>query len=416
MEKNINKTKKNLTIIFSIVVFLVIIILWTTFFSAKYFREVSMEKIEFSNLIKNIDSWNLSIESIIEWPKDFSRDSWEDKVFDNRNLPLRWDDKFKPKVFMNYVYLDTDKNIISSDVKDEIYENFILNLVSNDKYFNLTETSWFLVKVFKLDNNYTFLVLKKLNYSLLDYLMDLLWFIFITLLFSILLYIISMKFVDKAFIPVEENMKDMKDFIHNAGHELKTPISVIDSNIQLIDDLKTYDPEMIGELKKEVIRLNSIIESLIKLSDIELFKWLEKNNLKFAVEEILWEFKFKITDKKISTNINIPENVLIKSNKDYFYMFLSNLIWNAIKYNKDSWAIDISYKNWDLIIKDSGIGIDNQDLPKIFDRFFKSDKSRSSDWFWIWLSLVKKIADIYSWKIRVESEKDKWTSFIIKLS
>jgi len=60
----------------------------------------------------------------------------------------------------------------------------------------------------------------------------------------------------------------MKNFIHNAGHELKTPIAVIDSNIQLLLDMKTYDDSMMLELKEEVLKLNSLLDSLIKLSDI----------------------------------------------------------------------------------------------------------------------------------------------------
>jgi his kinase A (phosphoacceptor) domain len=63
-------------------------------------------------------------------------------------------------------------------------------------------------------------------------------------------------------------MSNMKNFIHNAGHELKTPIAVIDSNIQLLRDMKTYDDSMMLELKEEVLKLNSLLDSLIKLSDI----------------------------------------------------------------------------------------------------------------------------------------------------
>jgi signal transduction histidine kinase len=60
----------------------------------------------------------------------------------------------------------------------------------------------------------------------------------------------------------------MNNFIHNAGHELKTPISVIDSNIQFIKDIKKYDESMMDEMKDETEKLNSLIDSLIKLSDI----------------------------------------------------------------------------------------------------------------------------------------------------
>ena len=66
------------------------------------------------------------------------------------------------------------------------------------------------------------------------------------------------------------------------------------------------------------------------------------------------------------------------------------------------------------MIEDSGIGIDREDIKKVFDRFFKSDKSRNSEWFGIWLSLVKKISEVYGWKVKVESEIWVWTKFFIK--
>jgi signal transduction histidine kinase len=118
----------------------------------------------------------------------------------------------------------------------------------------------------------------------------------------------------------------MNDFIHNAGHELKTPLSVIDSNIQLIDDMKVYDKEMTKELKSEVIRLNSLIDSLVKLSDIDVFKKTDNVNLKNIIDEIINDFKFKISENNIEIKINVAKNITIKANKDYLYIFLSNII------------------------------------------------------------------------------------------
>lgn len=78
------------------------------------------------------------------------------------------------------------------------------------------------------------------------------------------------------------------------------------------------------------------------------------------------------------------------------------------------WKIDIKYKNNSLIIKDTWIGIKKDDINKIWDRFYKSDNSRNTPGFGIWLSLVKKIGDIYNWKISVDSEENIWTKFSIK--
>ena len=206
----------------------------------------------------------------------------------------------------------------------------------------------------------------------------------------------------------------MKNFIHNAGHELKTPISVIDSNIQLLLDMKTYDEEMILELKTEILKLNSLLQSLINLSDIWSFRNIEKVDLNDIVEEILKSFSEKIQEKNIKINKNIKKNIFIMANRDYLYIFLSNIIWNAIKYNKQNWEINISFENSWLTINDNWIWISDDDLPKIFDRFFKSDKSRNTSWFGIWLSLVQKIAEVYNWKVKVWSELWNGTKFLIK--
>ena len=206
----------------------------------------------------------------------------------------------------------------------------------------------------------------------------------------------------------------MNNFIHNAGHELKTPISVIDSNIQFIKDVKKYDESMLDEMKNETKKLNSLIDSLIKLSDIWDLKWWKaKVNLKDLVNEILNKFKENISKKAIQVNVKIRKDILIEANRDYFYILLSNLIWNAVKYNMNDWKIDISYKDNQLTIKDSWVWIPTDDFNKIFDRFYKVDESRNTEGFGIWLSLVKKIVDIYSWDIEVDSEDWEGSSFVL---
>lgn len=414
MNTNIQKTKKHLTIMFSIIVFVIVLVLWTIFFSAKYFKEVSIEKNEFTSLINDFENWRITINQIMNFWSKFDKN-----LIINRRLKkddwTKFIQDFRERWFINYILINNESTIIASNVKDNINENFVLKINEDSDFFKIKHYEWFFIKKILLNNNEgTFIIIKEIRYSFLNYISDMFWFLLINLLFSLILYLIGFKFVNKAFFPVEENMKDMKDFIHNAWHELKTPISVIDSNIQLIDDMKSYDADMTNELKKEVLRLNSIIEWLIKLSNIDVFHDSIENNLNDVVDEIINEFKFQISKKEIKVNISIDKNILIKSNKDYFYIFISNIIANAIKYNNNKWIIDISFKNWKLIIKDSWIWINKKDLDKIFDRFFKADKSRNSEWFWIWLSLVKKIANIYNWNISVESNNSKWTKFSIK--
>ncbi|MDR1987518.1 MAG: hypothetical protein LBQ24_01825 [Candidatus Peribacteria bacterium] len=102
---------------------------------------------------------------------------------------------------------------------------------------------------------------------------------------------------------------------------------------------------MTNELKNEVIKLNSLIDSLVELSNIDIFKDFEDLDLKSIVDEVLSNLKTAIKNKKITVNTKIKENISIKANKNYFYIFLSNIIGNAIKYNKKEGSIDIIYKS-----------------------------------------------------------------------
>lgn len=412
---NLEKTKNSLKIAFSVIVFITIILMWTIYFSTKYIHEISREEFEFNKFIELIKTDNNFVDNIWFWHKLEFINWWQQHHTNRWNFWIKmikaW--KWTFNWFVNHILIDKEANLISSNIREEIPEKIILNSINDDKYYSLIQESSFLIKKVKLENWKTFIAYKKLPYSFLNYLKDLFWFVIIALLFTALVYLIWRIFVNRVFIPVEENMKDMNDFIHNAWHELKTPISVIDSNIQLMLDLKKYDEKMLFEQKREILKLNSLIDSLVELSNFWAFEDTLSLNLKEWVDEVLNDFKFKIEEKQISINQKLKNDIFINANKEYLYIFLSNLIWNAIKYNKVWWKINIIYENWKLIIEDNWIWIKEEELEKIFDRFYKSDESRNTDGFGIWLSLVKKVADLYKWKIYVETIKGKQTKFII---
>ncbi|NDK09059.1 hypothetical protein EOM39_07525 [Candidatus Gracilibacteria bacterium] len=419
MNDSLIQTKKRLTIIFSVIVFCLILFLGLVFFTGKYYKESQFEKNDFSSFINFIEDERFDINDFGTLFQRIRRNKFEKGV--NIGMPIEEleeiKDKrgFRPENFINFILVDRNKKVIASEIKDEVSSDLVESVLSDDKYFEIRQEGEFLVKkIFIQDSKNTIILFKNLRYSLDEYFEDILGFIASSILFSILLYIVGYSFVDKTLKPIEANIKDMKDFIHNVGHELKTPLSVIDSNIQLINDVKTYDKEMTMELKNEVIRLNSLIDSLINLTNIDSLKFTEDVNLKDSLNEIIKEFKQKITEKNIEVKVSLTKSVIIKANRDYLFVFLSNIIGNAIKYNIDNGKIDISYKAGELTIKDSGIGINKDELEKIFDRFYKADKSRNSEGFGIGLSLVKKISLIYNWKIKIESDDGKGTKFIVK--
>jgi signal transduction histidine kinase len=410
-------TKKRLTIIFTLLVFLIAIFLEWIFFTTKYIKSIKSEKHELiliSTLIQ--DRFN----NLNEFVNGFN--FWK-KFFEWRKIKIIWNKELDNSLFINLLIIDKNSNeIVFSNINENINEDLIEISFFDLEYKKLIQKYWFLVEKFNINNNiiplnefnYDFILYKKLWYSFEDYINDLLYFILFTLLFSIIFYYIWYKFVSKNLEPVEKSLKDMQDFIHNAWHELKTPLSVIYWNLQLLNELKKYDKKLTNEWIKEIDRLNKLIDWLLELSNIGITNGRQNINIKNEIEKIINEYTIKLSKKDIKLSFEANYELIININKEYFYILFSNLLWNAIKFTNKWWEIKIILDKNTLKIIDNWIWIKEEYIKNIFDRFYQVEGVRNSEGFWIGLSLVKKILDIYKWKINVKSIKDKWTTFEIK--
>lgn len=156
------------------------------------------------------------------------------------------------------------------------------------------------------------------------------------------------------------------------------------------------------------------LDTLINLSVLN--QETEKNLIDVSqeVENIVTQYSEQIQKNKISIDIKNNNICSVNANKWHINMLISNLLSNAIKYNKKGWNIKIEINSWILIIKDTGVGIEKKEIDKIFDRFYQIGNVRNQDWFWIGLALVKKIIDIYWWKISCKSTEKLGTTFEIR--
>lgn len=403
-------TKVRLTVIFTLLVLAMAILLEVVFFSIKYYNNIFVEKNQFNKQTVTVQERFSNVDDIIKnfdiWKRVFSM--WDNHLNHARrqaaNLNLIIIEKNKWKlVFSNVV-----ENLKLEFVKEEFLENDYGKVEQDDWYFvrkiNLKDSKW----------NYDILFIKKLNYPFAHYLTDLAGFILITLLFSTVFYFVWFKFVSKNLKPVEDSLADMQDFIHNAWHELKTPIAIINSNLQLIKETKEFDKDLVREWLTEINRLDHLIESLVELSNINSSEYIEKLDLKDEIKEIVKDFKNEADKKEVKIRFTKVDDKIVLMNKQYFYILFSNILWNAIRYNKDWWKVHITLDKNKISIKDTWSWIKKEDLEKIFDRFFMSTNSRNNEWHGIWLSLVKKIANIYKMKISMKSEEGKWSEFVIE--
>lgn len=218
-----------------------------------------------------------------------------------------------------------------------------------------------------------------------------------------------------------------KEFFANASHELKTPITSIRGFAELISSGLINDKDKIIEysttIKREAIRMDTMVEEILKLSSLEDIDEnempLEKLNVAEIIKEAVEVLDYKLYEKKIITNVDVHDVYIESVHEDILRVF-TNLIENGIKYNKDNGKIYISLRKVRnkavITIKDTGIGIKEEDLPHIFERFYRVDKSRNRkvEGTGLGLSIVKRIVMKYKGEISVKSTYNVGTEFTIK--
>lgn len=216
------------------------------------------------------------------------------------------------------------------------------------------------------------------------------------------------------------------NFIQNISHEIKTPITAINSAIELLEtdeqNLKPQNKECFDIILYQIKYINILINDILNLSEIEVEKTQENKDFKeFNLNEII-----KTTANNFPQNnikINIIENnkdIQITGDSSLLSQAINNLISNATKYSKSP-QLDITIsntKNHSIInIKDYGIGIPQEHIPHIFERFYRVDKARSrqTGGTGLGLSIVKNIIELHQGSIELQSEENKGCEFIIKL-
>jgi signal transduction histidine kinase len=240
-------------------------------------------------------------------------------------------------------------------------------------------------------------------------------FVFITTILVILGVIIYLIFSKTLFEPLFESDKQIQDIIKETIHEINTPVATIQLNTKIL--LKTEKDE------KNIQRIQRINQSCQKL--IDLYKQMEYNLKKevnanttetFEINEIInqsiKEFDDIKKDIKISNKIN--QDLYIECDKNGFLKVINNIISNAIKYNRPNGSITIELINNILYIRDTGIGISEEMILKVFEKYFQSDKNKKG--FGLGLHTVKEFCDKYKIKINIKSQIDEGTSISLNLN
>jgi signal transduction histidine kinase len=217
-----------------------------------------------------------------------------------------------------------------------------------------------------------------------------------------------------------------KDFIANASHELRTPITIIRGFAETLQDLPELSQEMLNEITEKIVRtcgrLDKLVKSLLTMADIENLSddRLRNCDLVILAENCKHLLLTAHPDVQVAMKSDVYRAPIV-ADSELLDLAIMNLLENAVKYSPHPAQIEISIQKAEnaiqLSVKDKGIGIPDPDLPHIFDRFYTVDKARSrkSGGAGLGLSIVKTIIEKHKGAVKVTSELGKGSTFTISL-
>ena len=220
--------------------------------------------------------------------------------------------------------------------------------------------------------------------------------------FMLILVIILSK---KAICPIAENIEKQKQFVTNAGHEIKTPLAIISANTEAME-LYNGENKWTKNIKKQVDRLNGLMKNLLLLAKMEESKIVyQKFSLSEMASEISESFFEPISLKNIAFETKIQPDIILNANSEHIRQLFSILLDNAVKYTDENGLISLSVlkndKNIIIKLENTCENLPNINPEKLFDRFYRADEARTqkTGGYGIGLSVAKAIVNAQNGKI-----------------
>ncbi len=227
---------------------------------------------------------------------------------------------------------------------------------------------------------------------------------------------------------IERLERVRQEFLSNISHELRTPLTSIMAFVETLEDGAIDDPEsnrkFLGVIRRNAERMHTLISAILELSQIESGKvYIDKQSIRVSkvVDDIFQDLARNADERSIGLINDVPADARVEADVSRLEQMLTNLIDNAIKFNRDAGSVTVEYSRrpgMDLIsVTDTGEGILAAHLPRVFERFYRADRSRSRDigGTGLGLAIVKHLARLHGGDVSVSSELSRGTRFVIEL-
>ncbi len=342
-----------------------------------------------------------------------------------RNPDIRTEDyKIKPNIDIDGVYNVLIENSIivqSEDTQnDKILNEYALKIAKKNTEKGIIGK--YVYKVRRINPNTIKITLVENEDAISHIKIIFILAIIISIASLIAIYELAKKLSKMIVKPVEETFEKQKQFISDASHELKTPLAVIEANADVLEN-EIGTNKWINYIQNEVDSMNNLINELLllaKIENIDNVKEYKQLNLSKEVEIILSMFESMAYEKQVNITSNIAPNIMINGNKEDIEHIVSTLTDNAIKHTKAKKEVQIILKKEknDIIleVKNMGEKIPEEEREKIFERFYRIDKSRNREEkrYGLGLSIAKSTIEKYKGKIEV-FYKDNFTVFKVTI-
>jgi signal transduction histidine kinase len=238
-------------------------------------------------------------------------------------------------------------------------------------------------------------------------------YLLISVLISALTYFVGLSFARRSLAPAEAMFLRLEQFTQDASHELKTPLAVMGSSLDVALKTKKYQ-EGILSAKEDLGQVSKLVDRLLELARLDTFT-LEQEKISFSdlVEDSTASFLPVAAKKSVQLITKIQPGIFVHADTALIRQVLTNLQSNALKFTAAGGTVTVTLGKNSLSVADTGTGISAQDLPHIFNRFYRADASRSTEGLGLGLALSKRILDLHGWTIAVESTEGKGAVFTI---